>query len=414
MKNANKIPLALTLVLIISILNGCSTLDGSTSKIKQEPATFLAVIYSNNKSGNANSTLYFDVSAAPDDEMNKKSLIYRAGAPTSEITIFTNSGSPTQSKPYTMPASDAVNQAQADSDQAMRAGKIKEKIMSTAANAPESDPYSSLQLAANWLKTKPSNSPKYCLFIDNGICTVNTLSFLQEGFLTATSEDIVQKIIDKGALPDLTGVTVVFVGLGRTTEPQEVPKGTAYNNLKILWDLIVTKAGGTAIIREDNFSASKTDIQYPVTPVTFPKEDGLIFTKPWVFTEAEVRFNGDQATFIDPKVARNALQPAAEVIRQHPDSKILIAGTTATSGTSESCLDLSRRRAEAVKILLVNEFGVPAEQLLTVGLGFDRDPFKRAPDRDANGNFVEAEATNNRRVIVLDSNDPIAKQILGK
>lgn len=73
---------------------------------------------------------------------------------------------------------------------------------------------------------------------------------------------------------------------------------------------------------------------------------------------------------------------------------------------------LSSQRAEAVKNLLVSAYGVPEDQLLTVGLGYAADPFPRGQDRDSSGNFVESEAVKNRRVVVLDANDPTAQEIL--
>ena len=70
------------------------------------------------------------------------------------------------------------------------------------------------------------------------------------------------------------------------------------------------------------------------------------------------------------------------------------------------------QRAAAVKDLLVQEFDVPEDQLLTAGLGYKEDPFVRGTDWDANGNFVETEAAKNRRVIVIDAESEAAKKIL--
>ena len=50
----------------------------------------------------------------------------------------------------------------------------------------------------------------------------------------------------------------------------------------------------------------------------------------------------------------------------------------------------------------------------TVGLGFAADPFVRGQDVDSNGNFVETEGAKNRRTIIMDAEDPIAKTLLGE
>ena len=73
---------------------------------------------------------------------------------------------------------------------------------------------------------------------------------------------------------------------------------------------------------------------------------------------------------------------------------------------------ISLARANAVKDLLVNHFGVPEDQLLTLGLGFAKDPFERGQDRDSEGRFIESEARKNRRVVLIDADNPVAQQLL--
>ena len=151
------------------------------------------------------------------------------------------------------------------------------------------------------------------------------------------------------------------------------------------------------------------DIQAPV------KEDpkgSLVFEVPFEINETQVQFVINEATFIDEEKAKKALKPVADAILAHPDHSILLAGTTATDGTQESCVDLANRRCEAVKNLLVDTYGVPEAQLETIGLGYELDPFERGQDRDANGNFVESEGRKNRRVVVLDAEDPIAQELM--
>ena len=152
-----------------------------------------------------------------------------------------------------------------------------------------------------------------------------------------------------------------------------------------------------------------TIAEEPETP-----EEEVVFEVPFELNETQVRFVADEATFIDETAAKEALAPVAEVILAHPDHPILLAGTTATFGDQTACVRLSNARADAVKNMLVNEFGVPADQLKTVGLGYKDDPFERGRDVDAYGNFVRTEAAKNRRVIVLDAESDIAKEILGE
>ncbi len=157
------------------------------------------------------------------------------------------------------------------------------------------------------------------------------------------------------------------------------------------------------------------DLDYTLiikAPVEEEEENPLVFETPFEINETQVQFVINEATFIDEGKAKEVLKPVAEAILAYPDHSILIAGTTATDGTQESCVDLSIRRAEAVKKLLVDTYGVPESQLQLVGLGYELDPFERGADRDANGKFVESEGKKNRRVVILDIDDPIAQELL--
>ena len=163
---------------------------------------------------------------------------------------------------------------------------------------------------------------------------------------------------------------------------------------------------------------NEKEIKYTLS-VKSPEEKkdekaALVFEVPFEINETQVQFVINEATFIDKEQAKEAVKPVAEAVLNAPEHAILIAGTTATDGTQESCIDLSNRRAQAVKDLLVNTYNVPESQIKTVGLGYEADPFERGADRDANGKFVESEAKKNRRVVILDVDDPIAQQLLSK
>jgi len=127
----------------------------------------------------------------------------------------------------------------------------------------------------------------------------------------------------------------------------------------------------------------------------------------------QVNFKPDSMTeFYDEEAARATLSQVAELLNKYPDHKVLLAGTTATTWNKAMNIETSRLRAETVKNILVNEYGVSADQLITAGLGDDNDPFPRAEDVDANGNGVEPGATHNRRVVIVDAEDATAQQVI--
>lgn len=67
---------------------------------------------------------------------------------------------------------------------------------------------------------------------------------------------------------------------------------------------------------------------------------------------------------------RPALAEVAEFLRDHPDRVVLVEGFTDSSGDADRNLDLSIRRAEAVRARIL-ETGVAPERVLAVGYGED-------------------------------------------
>lgn len=81
-----------------------------------------------------------------------------------------------------------------------------------------------------------------------------------------------------------------------------------------------------------------------------------------------IHFAFDSAVVRDSDYA--VLGQIAEVIRQvYPTALVTIEGFADPAGSVEYNLQLSRRRAEAVKQVMIDRFGLPANQFRTVGYG---------------------------------------------
>jgi outer membrane protein OmpA-like peptidoglycan-associated protein len=89
--------------------------------------------------------------------------------------------------------------------------------------------------------------------------------------------------------------------------------------------------------------------------------------------------------------AREKLDQVAEALKNQADHKMVVEGHTDSQGTESSNMELSQRRAQAVRDYLVSR-GVPSEIITAQGLGQSRPV---ADNRTAEGR------QNNRRVEII-------------
>jgi outer membrane protein OmpA-like peptidoglycan-associated protein len=87
--------------------------------------------------------------------------------------------------------------------------------------------------------------------------------------------------------------------------------------------------------------------------------------------------------------SNRAMVGALEMIRAHPDKRILVAGYTDNVGNAARNLQLSTARAEAVRDWLIDASGIPATQFAIQGYG-DTRPIA--------SNDTDAGRARNRRV----------------
>ena len=76
------------------------------------------------------------------------------------------------------------------------------------------------------------------------------------------------------------------------------------------------------------------------------------------------------------------------MLKENPDVRVRVVGHTDSDGNADANLDLSKRRAAAVKTCLEKEFGITGSRIETGGKGQTEPP---APN-----NTVEGKAKNRR------------------
>lgn len=273
------------------------------------------------------------------------------------------------------------------------------EAMLTPAEKPESDMLSALSLAASSLAH--ASGDRTILVVDSGMSTAGAMAFQNTGLLEphADVDAMVERMRSAGALPDLTGVTVRWFGLGSVEEPQPLLDTAAKSRLKNLWTKLITAANGEVVF-DDAPMMKDIGEDLPAVPEVTPVpvgafELGAAPSLEMSLPDTEVGFEADVDVLRNEEVAKSRIQEAAAQIRSSGVSEVRVTGCTSSWGTTEHRQDLSERRAEVVAGLLENN-GVKVTSI--TGRGYECP--HQVVDTNADGTPIEELMAVNRRVII--------------
>ena len=123
---------------------------------------------------------------------------------------------------------------------------------------PESDYLEAIRLAAASLRSLDNSyTSRNIICCGSGLGTTGYLNF-QNNLLSAESPTIVKLLQEKEALPDLSGITVYWIGMAQTTAPQEKLNPKQSKNLENIWKSVIEAAGGE-FVPNDYISVSQND-----------------------------------------------------------------------------------------------------------------------------------------------------------
>ena len=165
-------------------------------------------------------------------------------------------------------------------------------------------------------------------------------------------------------------------------QPLDVPVIKARG--KLAW-----KIGGrsidtedTAVILDDerfplfidqHSAAETTASRIRFSKITYPSEGGTDSLEGGLLEKRRVDVYGIYFDFNSDRIRKESepvLNEIGAIMKKYPDWRLRIAGhTDSVGGNGDSNLQLSRRRSEAVRLALVERFGIGADRLSAAGFG---------------------------------------------
>lgn len=292
-------------------------------------------------------------------------------------------------------SSDAQNPEALDDDRQAFLAKVIGIVGRVRADHPEVDVIAALEQAA--IAAGRDNGRGTLVFSDSGLSTKGALNFTQPGLLEAPPANVIAFLERNHELPNLKGLSV-FLDI-QPVDPPQKDLGQYRSSVVELLRMIAQK-GGAACVAVTEEPATRSEPHPglpPVSPVQVPPP--AVFSTPCsgvLKDTGDVGFNPDKATFREPAKAYAVLEPLGRALRDRTCNRIVLTGTTARYGSADGQRELARLRAEAVKQVLVVEYGVDPASIETVGLGSYFTGYQ--PDIGPNGELLPGPAQLNRTV----------------
>ena len=410
MKKTNRVALVFAIaVVILTLMAGCNS--SLTSTEREKPVAVSILI------GNHACSKELNITSAPVQEAVSKAI-----SSYGYISVINVDGDPDilieGSCDIDSRYKDADPQKLAQ-DASTRTIALLSELQNAKADTPEVDTLAALRLAVRTFASSPEDAERVIVVIDSGLSTTGLCNF-SNNLLFGEPEVIADALYEQEAIPDFTGVQILWQQMGDVDLPQKSLSPRQVNQLRAIWKAIVEKGGGSFIAYDVPPSEGEPNDELPVvSPVELADESPIVFEPgvteqetfsfedPLFLLEAQVQFVPDSEALVDPNAAKAIIEPIAEYMLEHPELELLLVGTTAGDNTSEFGFSLSLGRAMTVKSILTS-FGVDEDRILTRGLG-GTDPW-----HIYNVGTQGELAAQNRKVVLIDASTNVAQEILGR
>jgi OOP family OmpA-OmpF porin len=296
--------------------------------------------------------------------------------------------------------SDAANAEAYRQDQSTFLSSFEAATAATRAAVPEANDLAALAIAARAARD-PRTGTGTVVLLDGGLSTAPPLDFSVPGVLDSDPDELVNSLQAQHAVPDLSGLTVIFIGIGDVAFPSaQAPLDPARHRGLVDFYVALAKKGNAActeVVPIPRSGLAPTDVP-PVrlVPVPPPTVLDLHDPRPSILPNDHMTgFRPDTAVLLNPPGARDVLRPLAAALASDPRQSVLLSGTTANVGPVSGQKDVGRARAETVKAVLV-DLGAQPTQITAEGLGSDFP--QHVPEYDPQGHLLPGPAQANRSV----------------
>jgi outer membrane protein OmpA-like peptidoglycan-associated protein len=188
-------------------------------------------------------------------------------------------------------------------------------------------------------------------------------------------EMVVSDLKKSGELPDLSGADITFI-VRPVAGDQEQLRQPQVEYREALWRALATASGADKIRFEyaDGTTPTST-VAGPVIPIPNPPTTPVpVNPKARTCTvDTSAYFAPDSDSLLDKANTTAALRQCVDQIG--PDSSVTVVGHTAGNDPdSKFAIDLSKKRAKAIKKLL-ESLGIPSNHIEAVGMGNRNQPY---------------------------------------
>lgn len=402
------ITLVLALVLVGATFTGCS---GKTSNEEASNTVYIVGRHANAQPPAINnSTIESSVQSAIDNN-TLLSVIELDGSPTVE-----------KNNRFTFTLKKNVSSTIKKKYVSKMTNKVIECFDNLAPKVAEVDILKAIELATNELNSSYANTDaKRIVIYSTGLQTTGLIDMTKFNMLSSkeTVDEVVDQLSAKQALPDLEGITIDWYNLNQVSGEQKELTAEMKANNEYLWASVIAKAGGAVDFKSDNAVSDDTpnyEVDVSVVPVA---EDSLNIDEynkdsSVVFTTDEIAFKSDSVEFVDEEQASQAVAKIVDYMLYNKDYNLLLAASTATVPPQNKCESFSKKRAEAVKSLIISRSDnqIDSSRITTIGMGYE-NPY-HVSDTSKNGSLIEEKAKQNRAVYAMNKDSMEAKQLIAQ